>query len=165
MKSLDMNERGRCWICQKRESLEHSSWSQGVRFWVKWPFLTHCVEGAYAQFPTFKTQKSSLFLFKKFVSFYSSWFTMFQFLLYSKVTQTYKYIHYFSHILFHHVLSQEIGQSSLCYTIGSQCLSILNVIVNSDVLLNLINSERYWFVMPQFFKKFYWNIADFTKLC
>ena len=38
---------------------------------------------------------------------------MFQFLLYSKVTQTYKYIHYFSHILFHHVLSQEIGYSSL----------------------------------------------------
>ena len=36
---------------------------------------------------------------------------------------------FFSHILFHHVLSQETGHSSQCYTVGSHCLSILNVIV------------------------------------
>ena len=31
--------------------------------------------------------------------------------------------------LFHYGLSQEIGYSSLCYTVGRCCLSILNVIV------------------------------------
>jgi len=43
----------------------------------------------------------------------------------------YIYIHtpFFSHIIFHHVLSQEVGYSSLCYTAGPHCLSILNVIV------------------------------------
>ena len=61
-----------------------------------------------------------------------------QFLLFSKVTQPYVYaymciyiyiyicvcvcvcvyIHSFSHIIFHTVLSQEIGYSSLCYTVG-----------------------------------------------
>ena len=35
-------------------------------------------------------------------------------------------IHSPSHIIFHHVLSQEIGYSSLCYTVGPLCLSILN---------------------------------------
>ena len=34
---------------------------------------------------------------------------------------TYIYIHSFSHIIFHHVLSQEIGYSSLCYRVGSFC--------------------------------------------
>ena len=33
------------------------------------------------------------------------------------------------YILFHYGLSQEIGYSSLCYTVGLCCLSILNVIV------------------------------------
>ena len=49
---------------------------------------------------------------------------MCQFLLYSIVTQR-----YLSHTIFHHVLSQETGYSSLCYTVGPHCLSILSVIV------------------------------------
>ena len=55
-------------------------------------------------------------------------FTVCQFLLYSKVTQSYIYIHSFLKCInFHHGLSQELGYSSLCYTVRSQCLSILNV--------------------------------------
>ena len=45
------------------------------------------------------------------------------------VTQSYIYIHYFSHTIFHHVLSQEIWYSSLCYSVGPYCLSILNTTV------------------------------------
>ena len=41
------------------------------------------------------------------------WFTMpCQCLLYNKVAQSYLYIHNFSHIIPHHVLSQEIGHGS-----------------------------------------------------
>ena len=40
---------------------------------------------------------------------------------------TYIYMHTFFHTIFHHVLTQEIGYSSLCYTVGPHCLSILNV--------------------------------------
>ena len=36
---------------------------------------------------------------------------------------------FLKNILFHYGLSQEIGYSSLCYTIGPCCLSILNIIV------------------------------------
>ena len=71
--------------------------------------------------PTFRSQ--SFF-------YYYSWFILLcQFLLYSIVTQSYVYIHSFSHTIFHHVLSQEIEYSSLCYTVRPHCLSILNVIV------------------------------------
>ena len=53
-------------------------------------------------------------------------FTMLcQFLLYSKMTQSCIYIHSLSYIIFQHGLSQETGYSSLCYTIGPHCLSIL----------------------------------------
>ena len=41
---------------------------------------------------------------------------------------TYIYIHSFFNILFHHGLSQDIEYSSLCYTIGPCCLSILYII-------------------------------------
>ena len=34
--------------------------------------------------------------------------------------------HSFFHTTFHHVVSQEIGYSSLCYTAGPHCLPILN---------------------------------------
>ena len=56
---------------------------------------------------------------------------MYQFLLYSKVIQSYMYlyIHSFSHVIFYHVLSQEIGYSFLCYTVGPHCPAILNIIV------------------------------------
>ena len=52
---------------------------------------------------------------------------LWQFLLYSKVTQSCIYIYSFSHIIFHHGLSQEIGYSCLCYTsllIHSKCNSL-----------------------------------------
>ena len=39
------------------------------------------------------------------------------------------YIYSFSFIFFHHVLSQKTGYISLCYTVGSHCLFVLNVIV------------------------------------
>ena len=50
---------------------------------------------------------------------------LYQFLLYSKVTQLYIYIY----IIFHHGLSREIGYCSQCYAVGPCRLSILNVIV------------------------------------
>ena len=58
-----------------------------------------------------------------------SWFIMFQFPLYSKVTQSYIYIHSLSYIIFHHNLSKETEYSSLCCTEGPHCLSILNIIL------------------------------------
>ena len=54
---------------------------------------------------------------------------LYQFLLYSNVTQSYICIYSFSHIISHHVLSQKIGYSSLCCTVGPCCQSILNGIV------------------------------------
>ena len=36
---------------------------------------------------------------------------------------------FFTHTIFHHVLPQETGYSSLCYIVGLYCLSIQNVIV------------------------------------
>ena len=57
-------------------------------------------------------------------------FTMFcESLLYSKVTQLYTYRHSFFYILFHYGLSQDIEYSSLYYTIGPYCLTILYIIV------------------------------------
>ena len=68
-----------------------------------------------------------------FFSFFKlkySWFTVLcQFLLYSKVNQSYKYMHYFSHIILHHVLAQEIGYISLYCIVEFHFLSVLNVIV------------------------------------
>ena len=45
---------------------------------------------------------------------------LYQFLLYSQVTQSYTYTHSFSFsfIIFHHDLSQEMRYSSLCYKVG-----------------------------------------------
>ena len=74
-------------------------------------FFTDCLCGLqhnYSVLPFY-------FLFKY------SWFTMLcQLLLDSKLTQS--YIHSFSYIIFHHVLSQEIEYSFLCYTVGPWCL-------------------------------------------
>ena len=59
-----------------------------------------------------------------------SWFTVLcQFLLYSIETQSYIYTHSFSHPIFPHVLSQEVGYSSPCCRAGPHRLCILNVIV------------------------------------
>ena len=56
------------------------------------------------------------------------------FLLYRKVTvlyiyiymHIYVYIYSFFHTIFHHVLTQETGRSSLCYTVGPHYFSIPN---------------------------------------
>ena len=53
------------------------------------------------------------------------------FLLYYKVIHIYIYVYIYIlfHILFHYGLSQDIEYSSLCYTIGPCCLSILYIAV------------------------------------
>ena len=51
-----------------------------------------------------------------------------QSLLYGKVTQLYTETFFFN-ILFHYGLSQGIGYTFPCYTVGPCCLSVLNVIV------------------------------------
>ena len=78
-------------------------------------------------FVTTEPQRELLFFFFNVLE--CSRFIMCQFLLYSKVTQAYTYIHCFSPIIFHHVLSQETGYNSLCYVVGPHFLSIPNVIV------------------------------------
>ena len=51
-------------------------------------------------------------------------------IIYNTHTHTHTYIHtFFSHSIFHHVLSQESVHNPLCCTVGLPCLSILNVIV------------------------------------
>ena len=79
-----------------------------------------------------------VFCFVLLYFYYSYFIVWYQFLLYSKMPQSFIHayiyicIHTHTHILFlifHHVLSQEIGYSSLCYTLGPCCLSILSVIV------------------------------------
>ena len=52
---------------------------------------------------------------------------LYQFQLYSKVTQSYVHAHSFSQIICHHGLSQETGYHSLCGTAGPHCLPILNI--------------------------------------
>ena len=53
--------------------------------------------------------------------------------MYSKVIQLYIYIyiyiHILFHILFHYGLLQDTEYSSLCYTVGPCCLSILYIVV------------------------------------
>jgi len=88
--------------------------------------------------------KKPLYLFFNLFLFYDVYFfhivgllVFHQFLLYSKVTQSYIYIHThthkhthsFSYIILHHVPSQVTGYSSLCYTAGSHCLATPNATV------------------------------------
>ena len=49
-------------------------------------------------------------------------------LLHSKVIQLYLHIYILFHILFHYGLLQDIEYSSLCYTVGPCCLSILYIL-------------------------------------
>ena len=63
---------------------------------------------------------------------------LYQFLLYSTATQSYLYIHSFSHTIFHHVLAQQTEYSSLCCTAGtsflihSKCKSLQQPTPNSQ---------------------------------
>ena len=54
---------------------------------------------------------------------------LYQFLLYVTMTQSTPPTRFFSCIIYHHVLSQEIGYSFLPYAVGPHCLSIPHVIV------------------------------------
>ena len=49
--------------------------------------------------------------------------------MYSKVIQLYIYIYILFQILFHYGLLQDIQYSSLCYTVGPCCLTILYIMV------------------------------------
>ena len=63
----------------------------------------------------------------------------------SDVQQSDSVIHIYAlffYILFHYGLSQDIEQSSLCYTIGPCCLSILYIIVCIDGQLSINISVR-----------------------
>ena len=98
----------------------------------------------------------SVFFFK---SFYFSWFTMFcEFMLYSRVTWSYIYIHIdvcmyiythsFSHIILYHVPSQVIRHSSLCYTrislfFHSKCSS-LHLLTPYSQSIPLPPPPSYW---------------------
>ena len=68
-----------------------------------------------------------------------------QFLLYIKVT-SHTYIYSFSHIIFHHVLSQETGYSSLCYTVG--CLDFVDMRFFISSCLWWFFLELLFFLMP-----------------
>ena len=71
-----------------------------------------------------------MLFFNDFYFFHYSWVTVFcQFLLYSKVTQSYIYRYSLSHLILHHGPSQVTIYSSLSYTAGSHCLSISNAII------------------------------------
>ena len=72
------------------------NWGEGC------PFSYYVFICIYLKF--FKSAVKNFFLLKYI------WITVLcQFLLYSKATQSYIYIHSFSHIIFHHVPSQVIG--------------------------------------------------------
>ena len=63
----------------------------------------------------------------KFFLLKVDYITLHRFWVYSKATRSHIYRHSFSHIIFHHVLSQEIGFSSLHCIVGPHCLSIPDV--------------------------------------
>ena len=109
--SLWQDQRGWGWFRMKKtpaycdDCLGNKYWEKGI---FGWPFI----------------------LFYYFYFFHYSWFILFcQFLQYSKVTQSHIHIHYFSHIILHHVPSQVTIYSSLCYTAWSHCLTTPNAIV------------------------------------
>ena len=91
------------------------------------PFVLGMIFWTFSGFSYIANVSSPCCLFFKI--FFKCWFTVLcQFLLYSRVTQSYINTHSLNTI-FHHGLSQEIGYSSLCYTEGPYCLCILNIIV------------------------------------
>ena len=76
----------------------------------------HCTTKGTPETPSFDL---SVFFFLKF-----SWFTIFTVFAVQQ-SDPVIYINTFPYIIFHHGLSQETGYSSLCYTVGHHCLSIL----------------------------------------
>ena len=73
-------------------------------------------------------------------------------------TQTHPYayihIHSISYIIFHRGLVQETGYSSLCFTAGPHCLSILKVILCTSephILSSSKKAEDHWEELPHGF--------------
>ena len=60
---------------------------------------------------------------------------------------TFIYIYTHSLVMFHYGLFQETGYSSLCYTVGCHCLSILNVILESWAVQRLESREALFICM------------------
>ena len=52
--------------------------------------------------------------------------------MYSKIIRIYIYIYVLFQIIFHYRLLQDTEYSSLCYTVGPCCLSILHIVVCTD---------------------------------
>ena len=107
-----------------------------VCFWWPWHFW-----GVLARLCVCVCVCLGLFLKWKY-----NWFTkLCQSLLYSKVIQLHTYKHSFFFIFFSVMLLQDVEYSSLCYTVGTCCVSILRIIVCT---------------MP-----LYWNLPDgFLKM-
>ena len=62
--------------------------------------------------------------------------------MYSKVIQLYIYVYILFQILFHYRLLQDFEYSSLCYTVGPCCLSILCIVVCTVyVLINNLQNQ------------------------
>ena len=100
------------------------------KWYIYSKYLYWMNEWILAYFFKFLTMFISLFFSLLKILLKYSWFTMLcHFLLYSKVTQSYTYIHSLFYIIFHPGVSQETGYSYLCCAVGCHCLSILNVIV------------------------------------
>ena len=57
------------------------------------------------------------------------------FLVYSEVIQLYIYMPTLFYILFHCRLPRDVAYSSLCYIVGSCCLSVLYIVVYVDVCI------------------------------
>ena len=92
--------------------------------------------------------KSFGLLFYYFLLAYSRFTVLCQFLPQSIGTQSYIYIHSFSHTIFHHVLPQEIGHSSLC-TVGPHWLlmTLLDFRSKLETFPDFLFSELKWPLM------------------
>ena len=74
----------------------------------------------------------NLFTMINFLNFFllkDSWFTICVNFCCTAKWLSYTYIYILFYILFHHGLFQDIEYSSLCYTVGPCCFSILHLIV------------------------------------
>ena len=72
----------------------------------------------------------------------------------------YIYMYSFSHTIFHHVLSQEIGYSSLCCTVGPHRLSILSFLLQAIPTLSNLPGIR---IAPRAHRSMKINSSIFSK--
>ena len=103
--------------------------------WILVVFINHCATAGTPTHPYFRmVNYSSPISWLHFLLLTTSFFFNIIVDLHCCVNfcctaPSYIYFHSFSHIIFHHGLSQETGYSSLCHSIGSHCSSILNATV------------------------------------